>query len=223
VKDRGLWFKGYEQTYLERDVRDLTRIGDLVAFRTLLRLAALRTAQVLKVSELARDAKINAKTASRHLSVMEASFVLTRLEPYVANRASRLIKSPKLHVADSGLAGYLWGVSELTDEADAGALIETYVAHNIRAIIDARWPEARLYYWHVQGRHEVDLVIEAGKDTLAVEVKSGSRWREQDLAGLQSFLEKTPRCRMALLAYQGEKVVQLGDRLWALPIGTLLS
>ena len=221
-----LWFKGYEQTYLERDVRELARIGDLVPFRTLLLLAACRTAQVLSVSEVGRDAKLNAATTTRYLSLLEASFVMRRLSPFLANRASRLIKSPKLYIADSGLACHLTGIDEsrlMAGDPLSGALLETYVAQNLAAILDADWLDARLGYWHVQGRHEVDFVIESGRDCIAIEVKAAARWNDRDLAGLRAFLDRTPRCRAALLAYGGSEVVKLGDRLWAAPLAAVLE
>ena len=226
ARDADLWFRGYEQTYLERDVRELARVADLVSFRQLLRLAALRTAQVLKLSELARDAKLGTATAGRQLGLMETSFVFHRLEPFLANRASRLIKSPKLYVSDSGLAAHLCGLSvreRLDDPALRGALVETYAAQNIRATIEARWPEARLAYWHVQGRHEVDFVIETARESLAVEVKASSRWDERDTAGLRAFLDRTPRCRAAILAYGGTSAAALGPRLFAVPLAAVLG
>ena len=221
-----LWFKGYEQTYLERDVRALSRIGDLVPFRILLQLCALRTAQVLTISELGRDAKLNAATTTRYLSLLEASFVVRRLPPYLANRASRLIKSPKLYVTDSGLACHLAGVGDdrlVSGDPLRGVLLETYVAQNLAAILESDWPEARLAYWHVQGRHEVDFVIESGRECLAIEVKAAARWDERDLAGLRAFLDKTPRCRAGVLAYGGTQTVKLGERLWAAPIAAMLE
>ena len=221
-----LWFKGYEQTYRERDVREPARIGDLVPFRTLLLLAACRTAQVLGVSEIGRDAKLNSATTTRYLSLLEASFVMRKLSPFLANRATRLIKSPKLYIADSGLACHLTGIDESRLTAGdplSGALLDTYVAQNLVANLDADWPEARLSYWHVQGRHEVDFVIEAGRDCIAIEVKAAARWNNRDLAGLRAFLDKTPRCRAAFLAYGGREGVKLADRLWAAPLAAVLD
>lgn len=226
IQRAALWFKGYEQTYLERDVRELARIGDLMPFRNLLQLAALRTGQVLSVSELGRDAKLNAATATRYLSLLEASFVIRRLAPFLANRASRLIKSPKLYLSDSGLASHLAGVDEQDLQSRdplSGALLETYCAQNLAAIIDSEWPEARLRYWHVQGRYEVDFVIECGRQCIALEIKASSRWDDRDLAGLRAFLDRTPDCRVAILAYGGTDVVRLGDRLWAAPIAAVLG
>ncbi len=226
VRTPRVWFTGYEQTYLERDVRDLSRLGDLVSFRSLLTLAAHRTGQVLKISELARDAKLAAATAGRYLSLLEASFVISRVPPFLTNEASRLIKSPKLFLNDAGLAAHLTGMTPAeagTSDSLRGALIETYVAQNLLGILAAEWPGARLCYWHVQGRHEVDFVVEVGRDCLAIEVKAAPRWTERDLSGLRIFLERTRRCRIALLAHTGTGTVPLGERLWAIPIPALLS
>jgi hypothetical protein len=129
-------------------------------------------------------------------------------------------------VGDSGLAAHLAGVQDISPTADEplrGALFETYVAHNLASILGARWPQARLFFWHVQGRHEVDFLVEAGREVLAIEVKAASRWTESDLPSLRAFLAATPQCRAAVLAYNGESAVQLGDRLWAIPLGLLLA
>ncbi len=226
VKKRLFWFKGFEQTYLERDVRELSRIENIISFKNLLHLSALRTGQLLSPSQIGRDAKLNAVTTSRYLSLFETSFISYRLEPYLRNKASRLIKSPKLYISDSGLACYLAGVDRLERSARehlTGALFETYVAQNISAIIDACWPEAKLYFWSVQGRYEVDFIIEAGNKCIAVETKAGARWEDRDLSGLRAFLSSASNCIAAILAYNGKEAVKLGDRLWAVPLDTLLS
>jgi hypothetical protein len=220
------WFRGYVQTYVERDVRQLSQIADLVAFRTLAQLAALRTGQVLVISTLARDAKLNAVTAGRYLDLLEASFLIRRLPPFLKNRSSRLVKSPKLHFTDCGLAAHLAGIATLEpgrDDVLRGALFETYAAQNLAALLEAHVPEAQLGYWHEQGRHEVDFVIEVGRNVFAIEVKAATRWGESDLSGLRAFLERTPACVAAVLAYNGKEAVRLGERLFAIPLGKLLE
>ena len=222
----GEWFRAYVQTYVERDVRQLSRITDLVAFQTLAQLAALRTAQVLATSDLARDARLNAATAGRYLNLLEASFLVHRLPPFLKNRSARLVKSPKLYVSDSGLAAHLAGAATIEpgrDDRLRGALFETWVCQNLVALLDAHLPDAHLSYWHEQGRHEVDFVIESGRKVVAVEVKAASRWTERDLAGLRAFLDRTPQCTAAVLAYNGRVGANLGGRLWAVPIGSLVE
>lgn len=220
------WFRGYVQTYVERDVRQLAQIGDLVAFRTLVTLAALRTAQVFIVSSLARDARLNTATAARYLNLLETSFLTHRVPPFLSNRSSRLIKSPKMYFTDSGLAAHLAGVNDLRpgrDEPLRGALFETYVAQNLAALLEAHLPDARLAYWHEQGRHEVDFVIEQGRSVFAIEVKAATRWESRDLSGLRAFVDRTPACSAAMLAYNGREAAHLEGKLWVIPLGHLLA
>lgn len=226
TKRRDLWLRGYEQTYLERDVRNLAQVADLVAYRNLARLCALRTAQLLRQSELARDARLPATTVGRYLGLLETSFVIARLPPFLKNRTTRLLKSPKLFVGDSGLCAHLAGVADLRPEADEmlrGALFETYVFQNLAALIEAHLDQADLAFWHVQGRHEVDFVISLGRQVVAIEVKAGSAIADSDLVGLRAFAGTTPGFAMGLLAYNGSELLSLGDGLYAVPLGLLLS
>jgi len=220
------WFLGYEQTYVERDVRQLSQVADLISFRRAVRLAALRTGKILNISELARDAQLPVATLSRYLGVMETSCLVRRLPPFLNNPVSRLAKSPKLFFNDAGLAAHLAGVHDLSPAADSlmrGPLVETYFMQNLAETLSARWPEATLHYWNVQGRHEVDFVIADGRECLAIEVKAATRWAEADLSGLRAFLAGAPHCRGGILAYGGRDSVPLGGRLFALPMGLVLG
>lgn len=226
VANRALWFLGYEQTYLERDLRALSQVADLVAFRNLMRLAALRTGQLLNQSELARDARLPVSTVSRYLGLLEAAFVIARLAPHLRSRATRLLKSPKIFVSDSGLAAHLVGATDLSPEADEpmrGALLETYVYQNLAGILDAHLPQARLDYWSLQGRHEVDFVVSQGPRAIAIEVKAGARIGDRDLTGLKALKAKTPGVRAGIVAYNGAEVLRLGNDLYAIPLGLLFS
>jgi len=223
---RELWFLGYEQTYLERDVRDLTQVADLVSFRNVLHLAALRTGRLLNQSEVARDARLPATTAARYLGLLETSFVLARLTPFLRSRTARLIKSPKLFLTDSGLAAHLASVTDLrvtADEPMRGALFETYVWQNLAAILGAHRPQAQIAFWSVQGRYEVDFVIGAGRSSIGVEIKAAGRFSDRDLAGLKAFLASTPGARAGVLAYNGTEALTVGKNLYAIPVSLLLS
>ena len=224
MKDPTNWFNGYEHTYLDRDIRDLGRIGDIIPFRGLLRLAALRTGGILSISDLGRDARLKSATVTGYLSLMELSCIFYRLAPYLRNPASRLIRSPKLYMGDSGIACFLAEVEDLTpDNRLKGAMLETYVAQNLVSILGATWPRANMYFWNIQGRHEVDFIIGAGNRCIAIEVKAAARWEKEDLASLKAFVSNTPHCTAGILAYNGATPVQLGDRLWAIPLSLLLS
>src|SRR6185436_2832801 len=155
---------------------------DLITFRNFLRLAALRTGQVLNQSDLARDAKLTNSTAARYLGLLEASFVLHRLPPFLRNRASRLIKSPKLFMSDSGIAAHLTGVTDLgplSDEPLRGRLVETFVAQNLAGILNRHRPNAEPFLRPNQGPQEVQFGIAAGRRSIAIEIKAASRFDDR--------------------------------------------
>ena len=156
--------------------------------------------------------------------MMEVSCIFYRLAPYLKNPASRLIKSPKFFMGDAGIACYLAEIEELIPETPLkGAMVETYVAQNLVSILHSTWPRANISFWNIQGRHEVDFIIEAGNRCLAIEVKAAARWEKDDLTSLKAFIANTPHCLGGILAYNGTTAVSLGEKLWAVPLNTLLS
>src|SRR5687768_46098 len=223
-EDAELWYRGYVQTYIERDLRQISQITDLVSFRMLTNLAALRTGQILNISSIGRDARLSAATAGRYMHLLETTFLIRRVPPFLGNESSRLIKSPKLYFTDSGLAAYLANARQAKSaETIYGALWETWAMQNFASILEAHLPDTRLSYWHEQGRHEVDLVVESGRKVFAFEIKATVRWSESDLRGLRAFAERTPTCAAAILAYNGTKTVSLGNKIWAVPLGALVQ
>lgn len=197
-----------------------------MVFRNLLKLAAFHTGQILKVSEIGRDAKVNSVTASRYLDLLETSFVVRRLSPFLSNKATRLIKTPKMYYSDSGLAAYMADIEHLDykkPDPMLGPLLETYISQNLIRILESQSTRVKMYYWHVQGRHEVDFVIQIGREIVAIEVKAATRWEQKDLSGLKTFLKYTPQCKAGILAYNGREVVKLEDRIWAVPLGVLVE
>lgn len=223
---RDPWFEGFVQTYVERDVRHLSQVADLVAFQRVLRLAALRSASILSTAELSRDAAVPVATTGRYLGLLQTSYLLRMIPPFLGNRSSRLVKSPKVYLTDAGLACHLGGIRDaaaLRRSSLAGALLETYTVQNLAALLAVHRPRASLLYWNVQGRHEVDFVIEEDDRCVAIEVKAATRWKEADVGGLTAFLRATPRCRAAILAYNGTEAARVRDGIWAIPLGLLLA
>ena len=164
----------YLQTYIERDVRTLTKVVNLASFEKFLRLAAARSGQLLNLSELARDAQIAVSTAKEWMSILEASFQVYLLRPYFRNIGKRQIKTPKLYFLDTGLACYLTGwhsAGVASQGAMAGSLLENYV---ISEIIKSYWhqgQEASVWFWRTKEGHEVDLIIEEAGRLFPVEIK----------------------------------------------------
>ena len=170
------WFASYVATYLERDVRDLTSVRDLITFQRFLRLCAARTGQLLNLSSLATDCGIAQSTATAWLSILEASYIVFRLTPHFANFGKRLIKTPKLYFHDTGLASFLLGIQtpgQLATHAARGALFETMVvAEYLRTRLN-RGDVSNLYFWRDSSGNEVDLLLDEAGILHPVEIKSG--------------------------------------------------
>ncbi len=209
----GEWYPGYVSTYLERDVRNLLNVGDLVAFQSMLRLCAGRVGQLLNLSSLGADAGITHGTAKSWLSVLEASYVAWRLQPFHANVSKRLIKTPKLQFMDSGLVCYLLGIrspEQLRDHPLRGSVFETWVAAEILKSRTHRGLQPNLSFFRDRKGTEVDLVIDVGRRLLAVETKSGQTVAGDFFTGLESFaslVASSPLRREArsFVVYGGEQ------------------
>lgn len=160
--DHGVFHGSYVQTYLQRDVRDLARVGDEAAFLRFLRAAAARTGQLLNLAGLARDADVAPNTAKSWLSILQASGIVHLLEPYSANLTKRLVKAPKLYFLDTGLASYLTGWSSpetLESGAMSGAVLETWIVAELLKGYWNRGREAPFFYYRDRDGREVDLLI----------------------------------------------------------------
>lgn len=209
---RSLWFRGYVQTYLERDLQELTSIASLPDFRRLMRVCALRVGGVENQSDMARDAGISQSTAHRWLGLLETSYQLVRLTPYAANRTKRLVKSPRVFWSDTGLA------LAVADEAPRGAHLENLVLSDLLAWRDAELKPPQLLYWRTRAGEEVDFVIERRGELVGIEVKAGAKPSFSDARHLRTFRDEYgDRVRGCLVLHDGDAVERLTEGVWAMP------
>jgi predicted AAA+ superfamily ATPase len=211
-EERALWFDGYVQTYLERDLQILANIDSLGDFRRLMRAAALRVGSVVNQTELARDVALSRPTAHRWLNLLETSYQLVRVDAYAVNRTKRLIKSPKLYWGDVGLARYLAGGPA------TGAHLENLILADLVAWRDVTSPKPSVLFWRTENGEEVDFVVEAGRRLLAVEVKATERPSHADTRHLKTFAREYGDAVLGgLLLHAGDDVVWLDEGILAAP------
>jgi predicted AAA+ superfamily ATPase len=188
--DRRMWCASYVQSYLQRDVRDLAAVGDLRTFDVFLRLCAARTAQLLNLADLARDAGVSATTARRWLAVLEASGIVFLLSPAHNNLAKRLVKSPKLYFIDTAMVTFLTGLhtpEPTLHGPTAGALFETVmVAEWVKAFVHRGEPPALSFFRTADGL-EVDLLVEHDGEVYPCEMKLSATITPHHAAALQRF------------------------------------
>jgi len=149
-----LWWEGYVKTYLERDLRELSQIENLVDFRRLLSVLALRSGSVLNRSALARDIGISQPTVYRYIKLLEVSNLLMRVPPLTASRNKRVVKSPKLYYIDPGLNAFLAGYHDtdsLRSARELGSLFECLVHLQLRADAELQVPRVGIHFWRTSG------------------------------------------------------------------------
>lgn len=223
---RSAWFGSYVTTILQRDVRDLANVSALAELPKLLQLAAARSAGILNMADLARDAALPRSTFLRYWSLLEATFLLSTLPAWTANLGTRLVKAPKVLLNDTGLCCHLLGFERLTERAVeryAGALLETFVVAELRK--QATWAETavRLFHFRTHAQREVDLVLEDAQGrVVGIEVKKSATVTASDFDGLRYLAAQVgERWQRGVLLYTGAQGVAFGKDLWALPVGHL--
>jgi predicted AAA+ superfamily ATPase len=186
------FYNSYLQTYIDRDLRDIFKVSKISDFHRFLSLCAARTAQVLNISDLAKDAGISVNAAREWLNILEASFQVYLLQPYYRNISKRLIKAPKLYFLDTGLAAFLtkWKTPEnLLSGAMAGAFFETFVVGEIIRSYWFRGEDAPIYYFRDKEKHEIDLLLEQEGKIYPIEIKLAAKAGPADLNNI-SYLRK---------------------------------
>ena len=206
-------FAGYTQTYLERDLRDLSAIDNLYDFQRLMRAVCLRLGNIVHQTDLAITTGLSRTTVQRYLNLLEISYQLIRIEPYAVNRTKRLTKSPKYYWSDTGLALYLAGGVEPT-----GAHLENIVFGDLLAWREGESTRPNILYWRTAAGEEVDIVIEWKGRLMAVEVKATTHPSYKDARHLRTFLsEYGDEVVGGILMHAGEETFWISEGVLAVP------
>lgn len=204
------WYPNYIRTYLERDVRLIKNIPDLNSFTLFVKLCAGRIGQLLNLSSLAIEAGISVNTAKSWLSVLEASYIVYRLEPHFQNFNKRLVKMPKLYFYDTGLACSLLGlenVDQIITHYLVGSLFENLVLSDLMKYKMNHGLNYNFYFWRDKLGREVDCLIESGLEKIILEIKSGKTINEDFFNGLKFYKDiASEKNIFSYMIYGGENV-----------------
>lgn len=220
------WHRQYLRAVLERDVADVARVRGTAELQKLVELLALRTANLLNVSAFSTEIGIRRETVEQYLLVLERLFLVRRLPAWHRNQSKRLVKTPKVHVVDSGLSATLADLdaSDWTAHRERfGHLLETFVVQQLFA--QAGWTDPDLRFWHYRDKDqvEVDLVITRGRKTWGVEVKAAASVSATDGQGLRRLADQCGKdFEGGMIMYAGLNTVATGDRrILAVPLTAL--
>lgn len=201
------WYKSYVNTYIERDIRQIKNVQNLSKFQLFIRLCAGRIGQLLNLSSLATECGVNHSTIQSWLSILEASFLIFRLQPYHKNFNKRLVKQAKLYFYDTGLACYLLGISQSTQLHShylKGSLFENFIIADLIKKQFNQGKDPNFYFWRDNHGHEIDLLIEQGEDLLPIEIKSGATITKDFFKPLNFWL-KLSNITKGYLIYTGKQ------------------
>jgi hypothetical protein len=223
---RATWYRDYLDALVQRDVRDLARISSLNILPRLLTLAASQTARLLNVADLSSPFQVSRPTIRDYVTLLERVFLVDSLAPWHSNRLSRLIKTPKLHVGDTGLACALLGINAAALASDRpllGQLLETFAFQELRR--QASWYGESVAFFHYRDKDgaEVDIVIERGARALTgIEIKASATVTGADFRGLRKLKEASGKRFVAgIVLYDGEACASFGDGMFAVPLRAL--
>lgn len=222
---RTSWFNGYVTTLLHRDVKDLTQIEGLADFPNLLRLLATRVATLINSAEISRATGLSNTTLHRYLGLLEIIFMIKFQPAWSTNFATRLVKSPKLSIVDSGLTMFLLGM-ELERAANfqyIGGVLENFVVGEITKHISWNKKHIKLFHYRTLSGVEVDIVLEdTAGNLVGIEVKNAQTVYPQDFKGLRYLEEKAgDKWIQGVVLYTGQNTIPFGEKLTAVPISAL--
>mgnify|MGYP005852787353 CR=1 FL=1 len=224
-RDIHLWHASYVQTYLERDVRTIRQVGDLSQFQSFLRALAARSAQLLNLSDLARDLGVAVNTVKAWLWLLEASYQVIVLRPYFANIGKRLVKTPKVYFTDVGTLCYLTGLRDPEHAAlgpMGGSIMETAVLSEVVKTLTHRGTDPQVYFWRTSSGTEVDILVESAGKLVPIEVKLSATPRPAMAASIKTFQEDFGRrATPGYIVHPGDIRLPLGAGVTALPFAEL--
>ena len=220
------WYRDYVEAIVQRDARDMTRVRSLDLLPRLLRAAAAQTAQLFNLSSLASPFELSRPSIGDYVTLLERLFLLERLPAWHGNRLKRLVKSPKLHLTDTGLAAALLGTDAKALAADRtllGQFLETFAFQELRR--QASWQDTPTEFFHFRDKDgaETDIVMEQAAGAVAgVEIKAAASVSSRDFRGLRK-LERAAgnRFQRGIVLYDGETSIPFGDRFHAVPMSRL--
>ena len=223
---RSAWYADYVETQIQRDVRDLTRIHSLDALPKLLALAASQTATLINVADLSAPFELTRQTIHEYVTLLERVFLVERLPSWHSNRMSRLVKRPKLHIGDTGVACALLRIDAASlgrNRSMLGSLLESFVLQELRRQASGRQTPVVFHHFRDRDDFEVDIVLEQGANRIAgIEVKAAETVHERDFRGLRKLCDVAGKQFVAgVVLYDGSATVRFGDSLFAVPIRML--
>jgi len=227
-RTRSAWFANYVRAVTERDIREMARINQPSAAGIVLRGLAAMSSQLLVSTTLSTKSDLPRATVDRYVDLLEAVFLVQRLQPWSRNPLTKAVRSPKVHLIDTGLLCHLLGANARAlaapTAAATGAVAETFVVNELRK--QASWSDIDVRLHHYRDSHgnaEIDVIAETPDGRLiGIEIKAALTVNERDFRHLARIAARVGRSFVqGFVVYLGQHVLSFGDQLTAIPLGAL--
>ncbi|PKM55559.1 MAG: ATPase [Firmicutes bacterium HGW-Firmicutes-5] len=219
-----IFYGAYINTYIQRDIKELTQVADEMLFLQFLTACAARTSQMLNLADIARDIGISAPTAKQWLSILITSGIVILIEPYFNNRMKRIIKSPNLYFMDTGLCAYLtkWNNPESLETGNmSGAFFETFVVSEVIKSYQNLGLQAPICYYRDKDKREIDLIIEQNNTLYPIEIKKSASPKKEAIKHFQVLNKSDVNVGTGAVICMAKDLVPLDKDNWLVPVWLL--
>jgi predicted AAA+ superfamily ATPase len=216
------WFTSYFSAYTERDVRDLSRMIDVVGFTKIFNLLSYQTAQLVNIKNLSVECGLDQRTVTRYVEILNITFQISTLHPYSANMKKRLVKTPKVFMNDSGYACFTAGIENfgsLLKNNAFGHLLETWVYAELRKLMNLTIG-MKIFFYRTHLGKEIDFILQKGSSVVAIECKASETITRQQLLSMKEFQAEIPNT-LGIVLYGGSEILQISQDIIAVPFEIL--
>lgn len=222
IDDRKDWLSSYIQTYIQRDIRQLSQIQDLALFNRFITLVAGRSSKIINYSELGKELGINYKTAQHYLALLEAGFLWKNIQPFYKNTEKRITKSAKGLILDSALICYFSGIyteESLNQSPLLGGIVESFAINEMLKLFQSLNFGGQFFFFDQASKYEVDLIFEVDNKIYLFEFKHSATYQTRFIEGFKKFRDAYPKQKIAgaFLVSQNPEINMIDTKTWSIP------
>lgn len=219
-KGRLKYLSNYLQTYLEKDIREISSIGDLTLYEHLMKVMAEQTGSIRDDQKVINALNCSRNTVQKYQGYLSATWQYVEIEPYIANTLKRVVKSPKVYLRNNGLISYFTGIKEISILNQTGLIghrFENWFLNELSSFMDPIGDFHKIYFWRTHSGQEVDFVVQIGDKIVPFEVTYSLQVLPKKVRNLKAFLEDNPKAGFAVYLYNGPMKFEKSDRILFLP------
>lgn len=219
-KGRLKYLSNYLQTYLEKDIREISSVGDLTLYEHLMKVMAEQTGSIREDQKVINALNCSRNTVQKYQGYLSATWQYVEIEPFITSTLKRLVKSPKVYLRNNGLISYFTGIKDLSILNQTGLIghrFENWFLNELSSFMDPVGDFHKIYFWRTHSGQEVDFVVQVGEKIIPFEVTYSLQILPKKIRNLKAFLKDNPKASFAVYLYRGPMKFEKKDKILFLP------